>query len=90
MAKMVTIFRHKSPIHPLMPNPTPHRKKVKPSNHPQNINKDVWYYEQPKSLHFIAYSDTGTLVTFKVPARKLLVSLKRMGYKVSLPSKTKE
>lgn len=63
----------------------PQRKKVKPSNKPQNINKDVWYYEHPKSLEFVAYTSDGMNTMFRVSAREVLASLKRMGYKVSLP-----
>lgn len=24
---------------------------------PVNVNKDVWFYDNPKTLHFIAWSD---------------------------------
>ena len=47
------------------------------SNEPQNINKDVWYYENDKTLHFIHWVN-GTCHEFKVRISKLKKSIKRI------------
>ena len=51
------------------------------SRNPQRISKEAWYYETPHSLELFVYCPTRRvgIVREVVPARRLLVSLARMG-----------
>ena len=58
------------------------RRRKSPSVEPQKISDTVWYYESRSSLLFVVecrdpqYHRT---IQFKVPRKKLLESLERMG-----------
>jgi hypothetical protein len=53
------------------------KKKNKISREPQEINKDVWYYEGEKNLDFVV-NVKGECVQFKVPVSRMLKSLERI------------
>lgn len=57
-----------------MPRPKPNPS---PSHHPQNISKQIWYYEYRGKLEIIFNPKTGDFHHLKIPWKRLIESAKR-------------
>jgi len=48
------------------------RIKIKTSNRPQRISKNIWYYEDQRSIEiYVDYEENPWLINFRLPIKKL-------------------